>query len=639
MDDLLEQFLVEGRDLVAQVHGDLIALGSDAGNRAALDSLFRAIHTLKGSVALFDMAPAERLLHAAETRLEDARRGHASLDPATLDALVAVIDQTDRWIDAMETGGALDEGAAGRADHLIAALSIQAGEESRPEADRDWLAPLRARPAFADLDPERAVTAFRYTPDPDCFFRGEDPLALAAKVPDLIALALLPAGEGWPDLAACEPFRCMAVLEGVSAADPDAVRAAFRLVPDQVAIAPFADRADPSPLAPAAESAATLRVEAAKLDRLADQSGELGVAARSLAPLVERARTLDPGFAADLRAAQDEIERVAAAIARSVAQVRLVSLEPVLRRLPRLAREAAASLGKTIRFTLEGESSEVDKQVADALFEPLLHLVRNAIDHGVESAPARIAAGKPAEGRVALSVRQDGENVVILLSDDGHGIDPQAIRSAALAKGLIAPEAADAIDDAGALRLIFLPGFSTKGSVTDLSGRGVGMDAVRATVERLRGTIAIDSAPGEGTRVTLRLPANAITTPLLMVSAGNEQLGIRLDQVVETVRVAASDIQKVGHGHACVLRDATVPVLDLAGLLGLEAAQGHHARLVITDAGPARTAVRVDGFGERFDAVVRERPGLLASVPAVGGTTMLADGAVLLVLDLAELVA
>lgn len=654
MDELLEQFLIEGRDLVAEAHGALISLGRDQQDPAALDSLFRATHTLKGSVALFDMAPAEHTLHAAESLLEAVRKGKGSLGPGTLDVLVGIIDQTDRWIDAMETQGALDGEAQAIAARIIAVIADgsrdgPSGRFQRPagalaqtaDHEAEWLAALRARRQFAVLDPGRPSMAFRYTPDTDCFFRGEDPLALAVAVPGLLALAVLPAAEIWPDLTEFDPFRCVAVIEGVSTADDDALRIAFRLVPDQVVIAPFATTEMPAMMRREVEpeTLTMLRVDAAKLDRLADQSGELGVAARALGPLAARIRTVDPGFAADLRAVQDEIERVAGTLRRSIAQVRLVSLEPVLRRLPRLARETAAGLGKPIRFHLTGETTEVDKQIADQLFEPLLHLIRNAIDHGIEAPADRTASNKPEAGIVKLSVRQDGETIAVSLSDDGRGIDPAAIRDVAVARNLIARDIADTMSDGEALRLIFLPGFSTASQVTAVSGRGIGMDAVKASIERLAGVVAIDSAVGKGTRIELRLPANAISTKLLVVAAGREHLGIRLDQIVETVRIAASEIQPIGLGQVCVLRDTTVPVLDLADLLGLGQTDGEQARLVITEAGGSRTALRVDGLGERFDSVVRECSGLLAAIPAVAGTALRADGSVLLILDLTELVA
>lgn len=645
MDELLAQFLIEGRDLVAEAQAALMVLGRDARDRAAFDHLFRATHTLKGSVVLFDMAPAERLLHAAETRLEAVRRADGALLGETLDIIVAIIDQTDRWIDAMEASGALDDDASDEAAMLLDRLE-DIGQTGEPREERaspapsSWLATLRDRPAFAPVDTGRDLTAFRYTPDPDCFFRGEDPLAVAAAVPDLVALAVLPAGDAWPALADCEPFRCASVLEGLSGANEDAVRAAFRMMPDQIQVERFSTLSPSTADAlPSQAPSAMLRVDAERLDRLADQGGELSAAIRALRPISDRVRALDPHLASALAKAEEEIARVTATLRHAIAQVRLVSLEPVLRRLPRLAREAATRSGKTMRFTLEGETTQVDKQIADQIFEPLLHLVRNAIDHGIEPAGERTQNGKPGEGQISLSVTREGDNVFFLLADDGRGIDPDRVRATAVARNIMDAGAAAALDDASAIRLIFLPGFSTAARTTELSGRGVGMDAVQAAIDRLAGTIAIESEVRQGTRISLRLPVHAIGTPLLVVAAGGQQFGIRLDQVAETTRIAADAIQPVGQGHACILRDRTVPILDLAQLLGLPPVSGAFARLVVTDAGSSRVALRVAQFGERFDATVRRHTGLLAALPSVSGTTMMADGSALLVLDLAELAA
>ncbi|BAK66069.1 chemotaxis protein CheA [Sphingobium sp. SYK-6] len=632
MDDLLVQFLIEGRDLVGQAHGDLRALSADMADARAFDSLFRATHTLKGSVALFDMAPAEALLHAAETLLDRARRTGVALTARQMEALVAVIDQVDRWIDAMEAQGALSDDAPAIAAQLVAALaedgSAQAARAPQPKAPQPG-----------------AMTAFRFTPDPECFFRGEDPLATLAAVPGLLSLEMLPA-EPWPPLDLLDPFRCMVRFEGTSSASADAVRAAFRLVPDQIEIEAAQEaKPDTGPdpddgiAVTAGSGESVLRVDGARLDRLATQTGELVVAVHALQALASEIAARDPALGMAFRRAQAGIERASTALRQSVADVRLVSLQPILRRLPRLARELGATLGKPLHFTLTGDDTRVDKQIADGLFEPLLHLVRNAIDHGLETPEERAAAGKPAQGQVTLAIAARGERLVISLTDDGRGISADQIRAGAVARGLI--DAADAADltDMQAIRLIFARGFSTAAHVTDVSGRGVGMDAVSAAVERLHGTIEIESAVGTGTAIRLLLPLAAITTRLLTIHAGGERYAVPFDQVAETVRLPASGIQQLGRGEACVIRDRTVPVVDLGEALGGGREESGHARLIVSQAAGEPVAFRVAAFGERLDAVVSERRGLIARLPAVIGTSLLADGTVLLVLDLAELAA
>jgi two-component system chemotaxis sensor kinase CheA len=645
MDELLEQFLIEGRELVAEASRELSALARDPDDGAAIDGAFRAIHTLKGSFAVFALVPAERLLHAAEDVLDRARRQAGRINRAALPGLVACLDQTDRWIDDMERSGALLPDAVSVSERTIALLTPpRASEAVAPPVDSptagpsDWLAALVAREADVVAKAPGPLTAFRYTPDADCFFRGDDPLAVVEGVPALAALAILPAQGEWPAIDAIEAFSCISLLEGLSAAPEDDVRTAFRLQPSQVEFA----RVDPEVVHDVAEiqrSKPTLRVDTERVDALADGLGDLIVAINGLAPLADELDSVDRGLAARLRAAQAGIERATGNIGRDLARVRLVPLEPTLRRLPRVVREIAQGLGKQVAFTLAGETIEVDKQVAEGLFEPLLHLVRNAIDHGIEHPDQRRAAGKDAEGQVTLAFLRHGDAITATVSDDGAGIDPARIRRSAAARGLLSQEAADALDDAAALRLIFAAGVSTAASVTEISGRGVGMDAVQTAIARLRGAIEIESTPGAGTRFRICLPVTALTTRLLVIEVSGERYGVALDQVAETVRIDAAALLPVGRGLACVLRQRTVPVLDLAVLLNAAPTEGRHAKLVVTHVEGNPVALRVDGFGERIDTVLRPPRGILASAPGVKGSAVLGDGGVLIVLDLPELAA
>lgn len=649
MDELLEQFLIEGRELVAQAARDFATMARDRGDRTATDGAFRAIHTLKGSFAVFALGPAERLLHAAEDVLDRARKDAGTLDAAALASLIACLDQADRWIDAMERDGALPPDAEAVGARLITRLiaSLEpASTAPAPTATEpvnlvrpDWTAALASREAAALAEAQTALVAFRYTPDADCFFRGEDPLAVVEAVPGLVALALLPTAATWPQPEDMEPFSCISVVEGLSEASEADVRAAFRLQPDQVEFAAIQGESESARTSANAIRKSSVRVEASRLDALADDLGDLVIAVNGLAPLASEFERTDRALATRLRSAHAGIQRATTALRHNLARVRLVPLEPALRRLPRIAREIAQGLDKDIAFTLTGETLEVDKQIADALFEPLLHLVRNAIDHGIEYPEQRRSLAKEAQGRVHLAFVREGDAITATLSDDGAGIDVAHVRRTAIARDVIAREVAEALDDAAALELIFRPGFSTASSVTEISGRGVGMDAVQAAVARLRGTITVVSEPGVGTRFHLRLPANALTTRLLVVEAGGERYGVSLDQVVETVRIEAAALMPLGTGVACVLRNRTVPVLDLARLLNTTLAESRHAKLVVTHVGGHPMALRVDGFFERIDTVVRPPRGILAAAPGVIGSALLGDGGVLIVLDLPALAA
>lgn len=639
MDELLEQFLIEGRDLVLEGQAAFVVLLSDPADPRAIDSAFRAIHTLKGSVGIFDMRDAERILHAAETLLDRARKDPAGLPADTVPRLVASLDQMDRWIDEIEQTGAIGAGADAVADRLLgdeAAADERSDSAAPAEAIPAWAAKLVAREIDALAHAEGPLIAFRYAPDTDAFFRGDDPLALVATVPAIAALVVLPAGDAWPDPAMFDPFACTMVIEGLSAAPIDDLRATFRLVPDQIAFHPVA--ASSAGTAGPVATRTILRVDAARVGALADGVGELAVAANAFSAIAERADKVDPALALAIRAAQADLDRSIGAVRRSVSAVRLVPLGPALARLPRLVREIAAGVGKPVEFTISGDQIEVDKQIADGLFEPLLHLVRNAIDHGIEQAETRAAAGKPENGRVSLLIARDGEEIVVTLADDGVGIDPARIRDIAIKRGLIDTEAAAQLTDAATTALIFAPGFSTASAVTDVSGRGVGMDAVQAAVDRMRGRIEIDSRIGEGTRFVLRLPANALTTRLLVVEIGHDRYAVPFDQIAETARVSQDRLIPLGTGTACVMRGRTVPVLSLSELLGGAEARSDPARLLVTRASGEPVALRVDGFSDRIDAMVRAPTGLLSAVPSIAGTALLGDGGVLVVLNLPELV-
>lgn len=641
MDELLEQFLIEGRELVAQAAKDFTVLDHDPRDGGAIDSAFRAIHTLKGSFAIFDLPPAEQLLHAGEDLLDQARKGARLLDAAAIVALVACLDQSDRWIDDMERNGTLPPDAEAISKRTIALLDLAplCAEPQTPPDRPDWLTTLRAREAAVIAEVDTPLTAFRYAPDADCFYRGEDPLAVIDCVPQLAAFTILPAGGKWPALDQLEPFACFSVLEGMSAAPEAEVRAAFRLQPNQVEFAQVVGEVEGNTSSALPHESRILRVESARIDALADSLGDLIIGVNGLAPLAEDMEALNRNLAVRLRAAQAQIERATAKLHRNLAQVRLVPLEPAVRRLPRLARSIAQGLGKTVAFSLSGEAIEVDKEIADALFEPLLHLVRNAIDHGIEMPEMRRANGKEAQGQVTLTLTREGETICAALTDDGAGIDPSRVKETAVARSLISRDDADALSDADALRLIFQPGFSTAASVTEISGRGVGMDAVQTAIARLRGSIEIESHIGRGSRFHIRLPGNALTTRLLVIDVGGERYGVSLDQIAETVRIDASALMPVGSGHACVLRGRTVPVLDLAAILDAEPIEGQHAKLLVTRVDGNPVALRVDGFSERIDTVLRPPRGILASARGVIGSALLGDGGVLLVLDLPELAA
>ncbi|WP_200841107.1 chemotaxis protein CheA, partial [Geminicoccus flavidas] len=376
-------------------------------------------------------------------------------------------------------------------------------------------------------------------------------------------------------------------------------------------------------------------------DALAELIGELVVAKNGLADLAAQLGAgLDSRAAAQLLASRHAaIDRLVGRLHRAVIGVRLVPMTPLLRRFPRLVRKTAASLGKEVELSVEGDEVEVDKSVLDGLFEPLTHLLRNALDHGVEPAEQRRRAGKPACASLRLAARQAGDHVVIEVADDGRGIDPATIRRVAAERQVMGSEALHALRDDAVLDLVFRPGFSTASAVTDVSGRGVGMDAVRTAIGRLGGKVALASRPGLGTTVRLTLPVNLVLAKVLLVSCAGETYGVPMDSVVETARIAQDRLLPVRAGRVFVLRDQAVPLLQLADLLQVRAAleRQEDQPVLVIRTGPDLVGIGVDGFLGHTGVLLRPMTGLLSAMPGVLGTTILGDGRVMMVLDLAEL--
>ncbi|HEV2596347.1 MAG TPA: chemotaxis protein CheA [Sphingomicrobium sp.] len=649
MDELFAQFLIEGRELIAKATEDLIALDEDVAARGRVDSAFRAVHTLKGSVAIFDLAPMGVALHAAEDLLGNVRSSDVPIDEPAARALLGCLDQCDRWMDAVEASGKLPLEAPREAVRIATGLLALTGSPqaaaAASETDEQWVKELLDRQSARLVEARETaapLVAVRYSPPTDGFFTGDDPMNLIGAVPQLVALEV-GAARPWPPIDEFDPYQCNLRIELISAASEAEVRQIFRFIPDQIeiiSVAPAGADGDSEPIA-GLDAHRTIRVESSEIDRLLDLVGELVVTKNGLAHIAASAEAGADAKAivAAIRATQAMTDRVVADMHRAVMDVRMVPLERVFRRLHRLVRELAQRLDRDLAFEIIGEGTRVDKAVADALFEPLLHLVRNAVDHGIEPPEARVAAGKSARGCLELSARTLGEQILIEIHDDGAGIDPARVKKVAGKRHIASAEQLDAMDDRATLQLIFAPGFSTVTTITDVSGRGVGMDAVKTAIERLGGRVSLSSAVGAGTNVSLRLPATAALTTILIVKVADERFGIPLDMVVETVRIARSGILPVGLGRAFVLRDKTLPLIELSALLGLTTRKPpQNIRILVVDSGRGQIGIAVDDFSERLDVMLRPMSGLLARIPGVSGTTLLGDGGVLLILNLAEII-
>lgn len=839
MNPLLQQFLIEGRELIQEATEGLLALERDPADGDRLSVVFRAFHTLKGSSGLFDLASMTSVLHAAEDRLAGLRAGGAAMDAGLIDVLLDCLDTTGRWLDGLEGGGALPLGAAEQASILIARLSGQAakgdadadrategGPVRRDEApfagfgERELMAALER---FLEAGPGAGIHGVSYTPDPRCFFNGDDPLRLMRELDGLVALRIVEP-DSWPPAAALDPFACMLAFRALVVGTGDGIRDTFRFVSDQVAISilepesliriegtpsdeprlrallpdlagirdgegakamaaacagllrgvpegsasasalrwlvwllgrpgfrrPWLDavlasleaRPDPglhggadavralileqrrlvveegcpeaefegrlgaaatvvanallfegrleeakeieaahgrsiasgmaAPLveaidllgdgvrvrsAPSAERAAAeeveerpgqqvsgrmLRVDEARIEALIALVGEMMAARNRLSWLARQAEGLDGAqdHARGLRDLDGALAHLSREMHGSIMRIRMLPVGRVFQRFPRLIRDLSRRLGKPVDIVIQGEETEADKTLVEALFEPLLHLVRNSLDHGIETVEERRAAGKRVPATLTLRAFREGDRIAIEVSDDGRGIDGDAIRRKAEASGLLGADELGAMGEEDILRLIFAPGFSTTQTVSDLSGRGIGMYAVRMAVEKAGGSVGLRSAKGEGTTVLLKLPPAAAVMQVLTVTAGGERFGIPLDAVIETVSLPRDRVSRIRRHDAFVLRERVVPLRRLRDLLGMDAGPEElapDARVLVVDVDGRAGGIEVDAFGETLSVVLKPMEGLLADISGYLGTTVLGDGRVLLVLDLKEL--
>lgn len=639
MDELLVQFLIEAPELVQQGSDALVALERAPENRAVLDDAFRAIHTLKGSVGLFDLPAMSTTLHAAEDVLGAIRSGVRTADHATIDALLAVLTQTERWLGAVERGGLADDAgdlARRLAEQLNATAIASAGDMAGAGPPPAWALGLRQERSGLG-----ARTAVRYVPAEGAYFSGDDPIGLVETLPGLLHVRV-GLRESPPDRGGYDPFACRLILEALTLAPAAEVRAVMRFVPDQVEIVSLPEAAtgqDPGVLpgeAAGQGAVRTLRIDAGRIEDLAAMIEELVAARSELAALSSAAKA--GADAADIvrgLATQSEtLDRLTGRMHHQIMALRMTPVAPLLRRLPRVARELARALGREIDFVVEDNGVEADKAIIEGMFEPLTHLLRNAIDHGVEKPDVREAAGKPRRGTVRLAAEAGGGRFQLTLADDGAGMNPDAIRIAVRARGLMSEEAVAALGDADAVNLVFLPGLSTARSVTDVSGRGVGMDAVKTAVQRLGGRIVIDSHPGKGTTVRITLPLSLTLTKVMVVASDGEAWGVPMDRVLETLRVSAADVIPIRAGQAFNWRNRTAPLVSLASLVGGSRGpvEGDCRVLVIRSRGDI-IGVAVDVIRGRAEVAARPLDGLLAGMPGVSGAALLGDGQVLMILD------
>lgn len=613
-------FLSEGRDLVARLNESLLALERDADAATHVPALFRAMHTMKGMAAAMGYEAIAAASHAAEEVLAGVRDAGQVPDVALLDALFATADWLEAELTRLEADG---DGATADASDIVARLHAA------------------ARPGTAHGSPGARRIVVRLVADAP--LAGVRALMLLQR-----ARTLGTVRDVEPDEAALREDRHGGLLAlTLESAEPDeAVEAALRAVGEVDTLTITPERATPTAGTPAARPAerttperpvasvgresSVVRVELRRLDALMTLTGELVIARGRVQ---ERAAALgDPA----LLDAAAQLDRLVAELQAEVLATRMVPTALVLDRFPRFVRDAARALGKEVRFVMEGRDIELDRALLEELGEPLVHLLRNALDHGLEPTGERVAAGKPAAGTLTLAVTRERDGVVIRVSDDGRGVDRQAVLRRAREAGLVGADVTELADD-DLLRLLATSGLSTRERVTELSGRGVGVDAVLATVRRLGGTVDLRTTEGEGTTWSLRLPATLAIVRAVLARVADETYALPATHVRATADLGDATVATVRGRDVVVLGEDVLPVVRLREVVGLPAADDAPQDVVVLAAEDRRVGLLVDELIAQEEIVVKPFDAARDGARLFSGATVLADGAPALIVDVGSL--
>ncbi len=626
MEELLQDFLVEAGDLLSGVDNKLVDLERSPDDRNLLNDIFRGFHTIKGGAGFLSATELVTLCHLTESLFDKLRNAELRVTPERMDVILAATAAVrDMFVDLER---ATQPGPADPA--LIASLRAAIANDEAEDG-------AAATPAVVSSPAGDAVKVPRQgEPDWDALFAVVTgatiaPAASADAIP--VATVVIDAAQARGPRAdagggASRPAAAAAPSE---ANDPIVKAALGRRATDLPGASGPTGRRDSE-----RQRDNSIRVDTARLDQVLNLSGEIGLTKNRLNALrsdILNGRT-DTETLHALDVAVSQLDLLVSDLQNAVMKTRMQPIGRLFQKYPRIARDLARSLGKDVELVLVGEETEIDKTMIEDLSDPIIHLIRNAVDHGIEDAAARAAAGKPQKSLVRLEARQEGDHIVIMVADDGRGIDAERLRAKALAKGLISDEEASTMDDRQSYNLIFLPGFSMAEKVSDVSGRGVGMDVVRTNIQKLNGSIEIKSQLGKGTTLLINLPLTLAILPVLLVRLGEQPFAVPLSMVREILPIVPESIQDVGGRATMVVRGEVLPIVPLSSLLGWPRERVPQYG-VLMQAAEWSFILAVDSFAGREDAVIKSLDDFRPK--GVAGVTTLSNGQIVLILDMKEL--
>jgi two-component system chemotaxis sensor kinase CheA len=650
IDKYKQAFQEEARELLAELESALLELDQKRDDREVVGRAFRALHTIKGSGAMFGFDDIAAFAHNLETAFDRLRNGQLAATADLINLTLGAGDQIKTMLDEADGRGTVDQG---RSANILAELRLLTG----PADPRPDIAPVPC------LAPE--VTAgglaldwrIRFRPGLDVLLHGTNPLLLLRELRELGQLRITLDTAAIPPLGQIDAERCYLAWDMVltTAAAPEAIRDVFIFVEDESELAidrvlePVPETRQPEIVAArksvadgkgdapgeasgeargearGAATASSIRVSADKLDQLVNLVGELVTVQARLSEVAGRRDD------ADIQDISEAVDRLTAALRENTMSIRMLPLKTTFERFRRLVHDLSTDLHKEVDLTLEGADTLLDKTVIDQLNDPLVHLIRNSMDHGIETPQARRAAGKCSTGTIHLSARHSGANVLIQVTDDGRGLDVEAIRARAIEQGLI--DEAARLSEAEIFSLILTPGFSMAREVTEVSGRGVGMDVVRRSIDALRGSIEIASKPGEGLTVTLRLPLTLAIIDGLLVRVGHAHFVLPLANSLECVELTRQDILDAHGKHLASVRGEIIPYIRLSEYFHMNTARPEREQIMIVETEYGHYGFVVDQVLGDHQTVIKNLGRVYRNVQVVSGATILGNGTVALILD------
>jgi two-component system, chemotaxis family, sensor kinase CheA len=649
-------FLQEAEEVLQLLDEDIVKLEKEDGNADLLNEIFRAAHTLKGSSAMLGHQRMSKVAHAMESILEGLRKGTLKTSPLLVDALLNSLDVLKQLKEELITSEESDVDIATIVANLESAARMDkpgtdSGQATRTEKlvlDNDSRSKLKTA-----IDNGRNIHQVNVSIDKTSSWAAVRCFQIVNELSQLGEIVC-----SAPSQKEIEEGNVGFDLELVIATQSDAsiTKKTISVLPDisSAEIKPFSFEEAPSQVESQSSSEnksvqqkvkapQTVRIDVTHLDSLMEQIGELVVNRNRINQL---SRMLESKYRGDdviddLGKTSVQTGKIVNTLQQDIMKIRMLPIEIVFNGFPRMVRDLARKAGKDIEFIVEGQETEVDRSVIEHIKDPLVHLLRNSVDHGIETAAKRKTAGKSSGGVIKLSAYHEQNHICITVEDDGKGIDPNVIRNSAVKKGFIKSDEAERLTDSEAIDLMFLPGLSTAEKTTEVSGRGVGMDVVKTNINSLNGTVQVDSAVGRGTKFTLKLPLTLAILPSLLISVGKMLYAIPLANIVETAKLIPEDLKTIRGQLVITSRDTILPVIYLSKALGWsrENDDNHGNKfVVIVKSGDMTMGLIVDSLIEQQEIVIKSLGNFFGGIKGVAGASILGDGRVALIIDIANII-